>query len=506
MRVLFLNPSRSGQGTVPINIALLMSCLINSGHTVRLFDFSDYACFTDTSYEDIFFKKTEFDNKGLVKERKAFFRKFGYPDLQSSELRESNYRDDFHDCIINFSPELIAVSCLSADFAFACNFLKPFKEMFNIPIIFGGIHAILLPQEVIQTPVCDFVCIGEGENTIVELCNSMEKNIGYEKVKGLWYKLGGEIYKNQPIHLTDLDNLPFLNYDYFDPIHFYKPFDGKRYKMINYELSRGCHYNCTYCVNSTLKKTYKGLGKFRRIKNFEQSISELEYLINKYNFDFIRFWDDDFTALKNDQLGEYASLYIQRIGLPFLIYARAESINEAKVRILKEMGCKTLAMGIESGNEFIRRTVMNRQVSNETIISKFALIKSFGIRVSAYNIIGLPYETRRSIFDTIELNRIIDPDSFSVTLLEPYRGTKIRIMCEEQGLDHNVGVDNPSEFSHLRAQFVPPGMTKDEIEGLFKTFPFYVKFSKELYKEIALAETDEGKYIELLNKFNELKN
>ena len=303
-----------------------------------------------------------------------------------------------------------------------------------------------------------------------------------------------------------MGNLPFLNYDYFDPIHFYRPFDGKKYKMINYELSRGCPYNCTYCVNSTLKEKYKGLGKFRRVKDFHQSIGELEYLINKYNFSFIRFWDDDFTALRNDELKEYAGLYIQRIGLPFLIYARAESINEGKISTLKEMGCKTLAIGIESGNEFIRRKVMNRQVANETIISKFALVKSYGIRVSAYNMIGLPYESRESIFDTIELNRVIDPDSFSVTLLKPYRGTKIRTMCEEQGMDPAVDVNSAAVYSHFVAQFVPPGMTAAEVEGLFKTFPLYVRFPKERYKEIALAETDEKKYKELLGQFADLKS
>jgi len=265
--------------------------------------------------------------------------------------------------------------------------------------------------------------------------------------------------------------------------------------MLNIELSRGCPFNCTYCVNGVLKEKYRGLGTYHRIKTVQQSIEELNFLIKKYGFNFIRFWDEDFTSINVSYLQKYAEAYIQQINLPFLIYARVDTINEDKVKILKKMGVKAFAMGIESGNEFIRKNVLNRRMSIKEIIDKFALVKSYGIRVSAYNMIGLPFETREAIFDTIELNRMVDPDSFSVTLLEPYKGTPIRKMCEEQGLDPN------HETTWGVPQFIPKGMTAEELQGLYRTFRFYVRFPKSKYAEIRQAERDDAVYAKLAREF-----
>ncbi len=496
MRVLFFNPARSGQGNIPLNIPLLIS-IVKRRHEVELFDLSDYAIFDTVtkSFEGIFFKKATFDYQLVIDERKRYYKDSFGSEVDGLELKKTDYVRDFENVLRKFKPDIIAVSSLSVDFSFACNFLDKFKQRYNIPVIFGGIHAILIPEETIKIPTCDIVCIGEGDNCLLDLLAAIENKADLKNVKGIWYKANKEVVKNAPIALTDLDYLPPPNYDLIDPIHFYRPFDGKRYKMLNYEFSRGCPYNCTYCVNGVLKQRYRGLGKFRRIKNPSKAIDELSYLVGKHNFNFIRFWDEDFTSVPMNVLKKFGDLYTQRIALPFIIYARVTSITERKVEILKDMGCKGFAMGIESGNEFIRNKVMKRKMSNGEIVYKFNIVKSFGIRVSAYNIIGLPFDTRKSIFDTVELNRIVNPDSFSVTMLEPYKGTPIRDLCEEQGLepDHETVFGEP--------QFIPVGMTKEELKGLFRTFPFYIRFPKERYGEIQQAESNDEIYKKLLQDY-----
>ena len=493
MKVLFLDPSRAGQGNLPLNIPLLIAVLKKHKHDVRVFNIMDYEAFDNHSYDDMFFKEAPFDTGRITRDRNNFYKHEFNSNTVDCGLKKSDYCRDYEKLLNSFMPNIIAVSCMSKDFRFVCEFLGKFKKKYKIPVIFGGIHAILLPEETVNLAVCDFVCTGEGENTFVALLESMENDKPLEDVKGIWFKKKGKIIKNAPAHLSDLTKASIPDYECFDPIHFYRPFNGKRYKMLNYELSRGCLFDCTYCVNGVLKEKYKGLGRYHRIKDLEQSIKELKFLVNRYNFDFVRFWDEDFTSIKSKYINEYANLYRKEINLPFLIYARVDTVTEKKVQILKEMGCRTFAMGIESGNEFIRKHVMNRKMSNKTIIEKFSLVKSYGIRVSAYNIIGLPFETREYIFDTIELNRDINPDSLSVTLLEPYKAVPIRKMCEEQGLDPD------HEATYNEPQFIPRGMTPEELSGLFRTFAFYVQFPKERYSEIKAAETDD----EIYQKLNE---
>jgi radical SAM superfamily enzyme YgiQ (UPF0313 family) len=502
MKVAFLNPSRSGQGNIPLNIPLLIAVARAHGHEVRLFDLGDYACFDRESqaYAQLFFKEASLDEERVAAERRAFYGAAGLPTPGPAQLKTSDHAQDFRRFLLDFQPQVVAVSSMTIDFAFACDFLAPLKRELGFKVVVGGIHAILLPQEAYSHPAVDFLCVGEGENALPQLLKALEQGDSPAAIPGLWGKWGGGEFRNGPAPLTDLASLPAPDFSLYDPIHFFRPFDGQRYKMLNYELSRGCPFNCTYCVNGVLKQNYRGLGSYHRVKRVEQSIAELKHLVERYGFDFIRFWDESFTALRTDYLERYAAAYVEHIGLPFLIYARAESVSEDKVRILKDMGCRTFAMGIESGNPRIRREVMNRHMSDNTIIKAFHLVAKYGIRTSAYNIIGLPREDRAAIFDTIALNRAAAPSSFSVTLLEPYKGTPIRQMCEDEGLDPAYEVSDIA-----RVHFTPRSLSEAELKGLFRAFPLYVKMSQDRWPEIARAEQDDQVYQGLMAEYSRLK-
>ncbi len=503
MRILFFNPSRSGQGNIPLNIPLLIAVTRARGHEVRLFDLGDYARYDGESqtYAQMFFKEATLDQGRVARDRLAFHGSAGLPTAGPAELRTSDPAQDLRRLLEEFRPQVVAFSSMTIDYAFACGFLAPLKQEFGFLVAAGGIHAILLPDQALAQPVVDFICVGEGENALPELLAALEAGSSPAGVEGIWGRADGAVFRNPPARLSDLASLPAPDFNLYDPIHFYRPFDGARYKMINYELSRGCPFNCTYCVNGVLKEKYRGLGPYHRVKPVEKSIAELEQLIDAHGFDFIRFWDESFTALRTDYLRRYAEAYLRHIGLPFLIYARVESVTEEKVAILKDMGCRTFAMGIESGNPFIRRQVMNRHMSNQTIIKAFHLVRQHGIRTSAYNIIGLPREGRAEIFDTIELNRAARPDSFSVTLLEPYKGTPIRQMCEDEGLDPAYEVNAIMSGAH----FVPRGLTEAGLLGLFRTFPLYIRFPRERYPEIERAESDDQAYARLMDEYRRLK-
>lgn len=532
MRIILVNPSQAGKGNIPVNLPLLNAVLKNAGHVVRIFDFSDYQCFQP---QFLYKSKSMNSGKSPCGEVQAgkwvnpglYFKKAEDIDLRElTALRirysknvqntQSPYREDreilkqtdpgtdFADLCRSFRPDVVGVSSLTVDYPFAVEFTARFKKEFGYHLLFGGIHSIILPEHAISSSAVDSICIGEGERAFPLFLDRYEKGGEYWKTPNMWVKNNGVIERNPIEFLSDMDELPILDFDGFDPVHFFRPFNGKLYRMLNYEWGRGCPYSCSYCANAVIKSIYKHLRpEAVRHKPVQESIAELEHLVNKYEFDFIRFWDEDFTAASEAKLIDYSKEYQRSIKLPFIIYARTESISVRKIEILKEMGCVTFAIGIESGSELIRRAILNRQLSNRAILDTFNKISAAGIRVSSYNIIGFPQENRSRIFETIKLNRAASISSSSCTLLEAYPGTPIRTMCESEGMDP-VAYPNYDSFFGI-AQFVSKGMSLNELNGLYKTFTLYVHLPRYLFPLIERAEKDDEEGVKMYEILTQLK-
>ncbi len=513
MRVILVNPSRAGLGNIPVNLPLLQAVLKAGGHETRIFDFSDYVCFQPEALDSsiwegsegtrggkwsvpqLYFKQADpVDVERVAAERSAQYRGYGQHWVERPRQGLSCISDperDFEWLCQEYQPDVVGISSLTADFPVAAKFIEPFKKRFGFLCIVGGVHAISMPDHALGAEVCDGICSGEGEAPLLEFLETLERGGEFWRTPGMTVRHNGVFYKNPGGRLANLDDLPPLDFHGFDSIHFYRAFDGRRYKMLNYSWSRGCPYSCSYCINALLHEV-GGASTWLRRKSVSKAIEELRLLKESHGFEFIRFWDEDFTALPVSELRQFLSSYSVAIKLPFLIYARLESVTEEKLRLLADAGCVTIATGIESGNEETRRKVLNRQVSDEQILSKLRLIRESGIRVTSYNIIGLPGENRKKIFETIELNRKAPIANASCALLEPYPNTPIRQLCEAEGLPESY---YPSYASFLgEPQFVPADMTKEELRGLLRTFPLYVHLPRYLFPMIRIAEreTHEG--------------
>ena len=471
MRILLIYPSRVGRGNIPINIPILQAVLKREEHDVRIFDSNSY----------------RWTQWGMLQTKLGMFKKTD-EDKYNQMLFESDVYEDFDALIREFSPHVVAVSCLTTDFPFSLTLVRAAKKINSETVsLYGGIHPTIAPEQVISHPEVDFVCVGEGEDTIVEFLEYLEHGRDVSTVKNIVAKKGDAIIKNSMRSLVSLDDIPFQDLSGFEEFHFYRPFDGKVYRMASIEVSRGCHFPCSYCVNHSLRGIYKGLGSYHRVKSVWRAIDEIVFLKDRYDFEFFRFWDEDFTSHNLKFLTEFSKAYIEKVNLPFLVYARCETITDEKVRILKDMGCKTFAVGIESGNEWIRRNVLNRNVSNQTMLEKIGIIHKYNIRVSAYNMIGLPFETRETIFDTIHLNRTSKTATSSVVFLEPYPATKIMDILVKENL---VPADYIAEYRMSEPHFLPKGMTKEELIGLLKTFPLYVKLPRYTFPLIKICERE----------------
>jgi|SRR3989344_3511162 len=493
MKILLVHPNSVSSGYIVPALASLSAVLKKASHEVEMFDttFMNSHTVEDNKIKEknLEFKKVDLAKYGVVKER-------------------VNIREEFEKKIMEFEPDLIAASVVSSEFEFLISFLNVVKEKFkDIPILIGGAHPTVAPEEAIKDENVDMICIGEGEEAILELLDKLERGKDISKIKSLWVKKDGKIIKNELRMLEqDLDSLPFPDWDIFDDRHLIKPFNGKVRRFGYFELGRGCAYKCPFCVNSFLHKLYKGKGRWHREKSAKRIIDEIKYMKDKHNFNFVQFTDETLLAMSKEKLTEFADLYKEQVNLPFFMMTRPETLEEDKVKILGSMKlCQMVAIGLESGNEKIRSQVCDKHFSNEQMINVGNLLHKYGIKLATYNMIGLPYENRDQIFDTIKLNKKIKSRPAIFYFFYPFKGTPLRDLCLEEGfIEESETRFRPTVNTILNM----PQISYIELQSIKKVIPIYLRTPEFLWPIIKECENGSlfGKtlYFTLINFF-ELK-
>ena len=170
-----------------------------------------------------------------------------------------------------------------------------------------------------------------------------------------------------------------------------------------------------------------------RIRSVGNVIKELHYLKDNFQFDYVDFQDDTFTLFPK-WLSEFCQVYYYEINIPFACTARVENCSDEVLYNLKSAGCKMILLGLESGDEEYRRGVLNRKMTNKQVVDACKKIKSYGIMLWTFNMVGMPYETRKQILKTIKLNWQIQPDFASTTVYYPFRGTVMGEVCYDEKL------------------------------------------------------------------------
>jgi anaerobic magnesium-protoporphyrin IX monomethyl ester cyclase len=445
-KILFIYPNNVFDGILPFGISLMTAYLRKGGHEVKLFDAIDY--------------ENEATDSRIGEKHGEFIPVEMPPKKPKEQLQE-----DLNELVSQFDPHIIGVSTTSFLFNAAMDMIQQLPQH-NALVAFGGVHSEVCPEETIGSPLIDIVCIGEGEQAILELADAIQEGKDFTRIKSLWVKTGDTIHRNGLRTFQPLDELLFYDWSLFDR-QFYKPFMGRLYKCGHYELSRGCPYSCTYCTNSYFKELFKGCGAHHRERSIPRAILELGQLKQEYGLEMLKFWDESFLAMRRERLQEFVEQYKRRIGLPFIIQTRPETINEHRVALLRSAGCAAISMGIESGSKRIRDEVLNRPMNDEVTIDAFKTVKKFGIRTSAFNMIGLPYETEEDILQTIELNKKAAPDSVGVSFFYPFKGTRLREVCEREGF---IGKDSHEINIREGSMLEMPQIRKEKLNELRSTF------------------------------------
>ena len=396
----------------------------------------------------------------------AVLKKAGHQTNLIQFTREISAKE-FQEKIETLKPDLIAFSSTTHVFPFVQKYAAAAKKISKALIICGGVHPSVCPEEVLSDKNIDMVCRGEGEMALLELCQKMEKGESITNVENIWLKKDGKIVKNRvrPV-ILELDSLPFPDREIFD----YPNLNFEKKGIGTFIFSRGCPYQCAFCCEPTLRKLYPNPQNYHRLRSPQSAINEIKEVVKRYPFiKFIRL-DDDLLFARRDWLREFVQLYQKEINLPFSTDMRVNLMNDELLTLLKQAGCHLLRIGVESGNDFILKRVLNKGITVKQIKKAFRMAKEKGLKTQAYNMIGLPCEGPKEILETIKLNAQIDPNLSVVSIFYPYQGTYLYELCCQKGFfKKEGGLKIPKNYYSYSVLSLPK-IRKKQIIFFFRYF------------------------------------
>jgi len=372
-------------------------------------------------------------------------------------------------------PDVVAFSVMTNIFPHVAPLASLTKHHSGAVTICGGVHATLSPEEVIATDGIDAVCIGEGEEALFDFCQRLEEGKNISDIPNLWVKQHGEVHRNpvRPL-IADLDSLPFLDREVFP---YEASFDLGFMKRGAFMASRGCPFNCNYCCNHAMKQLYGG-NKYIRFRSVENLLEEVETVVRDFPQVEYNVFHDDLLPLNKEWFEGFTREYRRRIKLPFEMNCHPNLMDRDVALMARSAGCSLMRFGLESGNEYVRRKVLDRHVGTQRIIDAFAFCDEAGIKTLSYNMIGLPYETRPQIMDTIKLNARVRPKVMHVSIFYPYPGTKAYELCKREGFLTDKQIDTYYEDSVLRQKSVSAA----QLRALKRRFEFLVRLYSRFYR------------------------
>ena len=359
-------------------------------------------------------------------------------------------RKEFVARLQEIGPDLVGFSVVSNQWPYANKLALWVKEAISVPLVIGGIHATAATRQILDTGLFDYVFRGECDEAILEFMDKLSIGEDISDVRNMALVRDKKVIINPLRPFPVIRDLPFKDYESFD---FQRVIDVKD-GWVGLIASRGCPFSCTYCLNHQIINQYKAdlncnLGdlKFIRHLDVSQVIGEIEFLLLNYKNIKTFIFDDDLFTFSKDYVREFCTAYKKLCNVPFVVNAHFHYFDEDRAHYLAEANCKIVKFGIESGNERIRKEVLNRHMSNQLIMDKIQIAERYGLHTSVFIMIGLPFETMEDVIDTIRLTAQARPGRFRWTKFFPYPGTKAAEISIEGGYVDFKKMENLMNFT-----------------------------------------------------------
>jgi len=333
--------------------------------------------------------------------------------------------------VLKEEPDVLALSCVTGNYRWALDLTAEIKSRLKkpVPAVFGGFHPSMAPERVISRPAVDALVIGEGEDALLELIRSVKDGEFTDTgVANAWVKSEGNIHRN-PVrpYIRDLDRLPFP-----DKKLFYRkvPFMRRGYMVMT---ARGCPYNCTFCINATYHEIYRAEKTHIRRYSPGRIIEELKLARENGPVDYINIYDDIFT-LDLKWIEEFLPVYRREIGLPFFCNIHPDHCDENRVRLIKEAGCHTVRLGVQTLHDPTLKKTLHRGGLREKVAMALDNLRKYGIRAKVEYILGLPGDSPEIQSDAAAFYNEHRPTKVHSFWLIPFPGTKILATAVQRGL------------------------------------------------------------------------
>ncbi|MCP4653768.1 MAG: radical SAM protein [Candidatus Omnitrophica bacterium] len=388
-----------------------------------------------------------------IKTQMLFF--FAVPGARIPMLSKEKFNE-----VVSFcqSSELIGLSVMSPYLSYAQALTTRFKEMLDVPVVWGGAHPTFEPESCLK--YADIVCVGEGENAMLELVVSMAKYGTVDHtIKNLWFKTADGIVKNdiRPLE-QNIDKFPAPDYDLKSQYicRAKKKYGSRHVLQMTRQLllensrglrgdrkwyatttSRGCPQNCSFCANSASKILYRGKGKFNRKRSVASVLDEIEDMTKTFAFQAVCLSDENLFIRNNEEIDLFATGYKKRIGLPFYIEFSPQLFDPQKANKLIDAGCEVFQIGVQTACDKTNNELYLRKQTREQFDPILSFLKNQKAEFRTYFdfILMNPWEEPASLLDSIKFILSLD-DNISIVMypLTFFPGTQLYDRAMQEGL------------------------------------------------------------------------
>ena len=379
----------------------------------------------------------------------------------------------FVDAVKEIGPDIVTMECSTPSIYFDLLTAEKLKEeLRDVFIVLVGSHPTYFHKEILtQNSFVDAIVRGEFDLTIRDLSFALSNEEGLEGVKGISYRddSGVHINAGRPL-IQDLDALPFparhivKSESYREAV-----FTGKRCTTI--VSSRGCPYQCVFCL---WPRTMYG-RKFRA-RSPRNVVDEVDHVVNESGVDEIYFDDDCLTLDKRRLMKICEEIRRRGIDVKWMCQARVDNVDRKLLKEMKKAGCHYIKYGVESGSQRML-DVMKKGITLEDARRAFKVTRKIGIKTQAFFLFGLPWDTHKTIRETIEFAKELEPDSAQFAIVVPHPGTELYDICLRKGW---LKYDSWEDFDCRKSLIETENLTARDIEkyriDAYKEFYFRPKY------------------------------